>query len=75
MLIPGKHENINRNILVEGAKIIGQLKGSRDGENIEEFYQKLKREENLSLKQYMDVLTFLWLGNIIEVKLYRVRLK
>jgi len=73
MIIPSKYDNINKNILVIGYKVIKELK--KQPYNIDRLYQKLKKEINISLELFYDVLTFLWLAEIIEKEKYQIFLK
>jgi len=73
MIIPSKYDNINKNILVVGYKVIKELK--KQPYNIDRLYQKLKKEINISLELFYDVLTFLWLAEIIEKEKYQIFLK
>lgn len=66
MLLPTKHENLNRNLLVTGADIISQLK--KRPHHLEELYQLLKKEKGINLEQYFNCLTFLWLGEILTLE-------
>ena len=73
MLIPNKYENINKNILVLGFKVTKELK--KQPYNIDRLYQKLKKEINISLDTFYDVITFLWLSEIIEKRNYQIFLR
>ncbi|MCT3906609.1 hypothetical protein HZQ01_14210 [Elizabethkingia anophelis] len=55
---------MSANILVLGADILNIIK--KDSYNIEELYNKLMTEKNISINQYLDTLTFLWLVEAIE---------
>lgn len=72
MLIPSKYENINKNLLVLGAKIIQILKKSPY--NIEVLFQKIKEESEISVEQYFDAITFLWLSDILITDNFQVSL-
>lgn len=72
MLIPTKYEDLNFNLLVIGSYVIKLLK--KNPYNIENLFQKLKKEHNLNLEQFFNALTFLWLAEIINVDLYQVSL-
>ncbi|MDD2516350.1 MAG: hypothetical protein PHF26_03990 [Candidatus Gracilibacteria bacterium] len=64
MLIPTKHENLNRNLLVLGADILIHLKKS--SVNVEELYQKIKlKKGDVSLDEFFNALLFLWLNDLI----------
>jgi len=74
MLIPTKHEKIQRNTIVLGASVISYLK-KHGSENIEDLFQLMKQNVGLSLDQYGNVITVLWLGGIVSVNEYRIYLK
>lgn len=73
MLIPSKYEDINYNLLVLGSKAIRLLK--RKAFNIEDLYQKLNKDLEINLEQYFNMLTFLWLSDIIRIDLYQITLQ
>lgn len=73
MLIPSKYEDINSNLLVIGAVVIKTLK--KRSYNIEDLFQLLKKYHSLNLEQYFNVITFLWLAEIIELNTYQISLK
>lgn len=73
MLIPTKHENLERNILVLGADILMLLKERKY--NIEALFQKMKNKKAISLSQYYNSLLFLWLADLIELEEYYIRLR
>ena len=74
MIIPTKHEDIHKNSMVLGANVISYLK-KYGSENIESLFQSLKQNVGISLDQYGDIVTMLWLGNIITIKEHRIHLK
>lgn len=65
MIRPTKHEDLNYNILVLGADIIGFLK--KDELSVEELYQKMKFKKEITLDTLFDTLTFLWLLDAIDL--------
>ncbi|MGB9939638.1 hypothetical protein [Methanosarcina sp.] len=73
MLIPANYEKLEKNLLVIGADVIALLK--KDTYNIEDLFIKMKDKKSIGLEQYYDVLTFLWLAEIIELYGYHIRLK
>lgn len=73
MLIPRKNEDLHRNVLVLGADVIQLLK--RKPYNLEALYQELKRIKDIGIARYYDVLTVLWMAEIIELKEFQVYLK
>ena len=74
MLIPTKYDNINKNILVIGYKIVKELK--RKPYNIDKLHQILKKRGlDISLDTLYDVITFLWLSDIVDLVKYQIFLK
>ncbi len=73
MLIPTKHENLEKNILVLGADVLLLLKKRKY--NIESLFQKVKDKKSISLSQYYNTLLFLWLAGLIELDEYYIRLR
>ena len=72
MLLPTKHENLQRNILVLGADVVAQMKSGTD--NVEELFQYMKIHKDVSLEEIYDVVLFLWMCNVISVNQHRVTL-
>ena len=75
MFIPTKHENLHKRTIVLGADIIKSLK-KRDY-NVEDLFQELKKvfEKDISLNQYYNTLTFLWLTDVIELDHFHIKLR
>lgn len=73
MLIPTKHEDLEKNVLVLGADILMLLKKRKY--NIEKMFQKVKNKKSISLNQYYNTLLFLWLADLIELEKYYVKLR
>jgi len=74
MLIPTKHENLNKNSLVIGSGIISYLKKHKS-ENIETLFQLIRKDRQITLDQFINTMTFLWLSKIVSVKFYRAHLR
>jgi hypothetical protein len=74
MLIPSKHERLEKNLLVIGGDILFYLKKQQTW-NIEMLFQKLKELKSVNLNQYYNTITFLWLSDIVQVDEYNVSLK
>lgn len=74
MLIPSKHERLEKNLLVIGGDILTILK-KRTIWNIEELFQNLKKIKSVNLNQYYNSITFLWLSDIIKIDKYNISLK
>ena len=73
MLIPKKHEKLSTNLLVLGADILAFIKNNPC--NLEELFQKLKKDKSIDLDQYYNSLTFLWLAEYIEISHHQVIFK
>lgn len=73
MLLPTKYENLNYNILVLGAHTIRYIKQGK--KNIEELFSILKLNHNVDLDLFFDIITFLWLADIIIYKNYSITLR
>lgn len=74
MLIPSKHEQLEKNLLVIGANILSILK-TRKIWNTEDLFQNLKKIKSVNLNQYYNSITFLWLSDIILVDEFNISLK
>jgi hypothetical protein len=75
MFVPSKHEDLHKSTIVIGADIIKLL--NKGHFNIEELLQEIRRTTNkeISLNQYYNVLTFLWLVEVIELNEFTIKLK
>jgi hypothetical protein len=75
MFIPTKHENLHKSTIVLGADIIKILK--KRAHNIEDLFQELKKvfAKDISLNQYYNTLTFLWLTDVIELNDFNLKLR
>jgi len=73
MLIPTKHEDLEKNVLVVGADILMLLKKRKY--NIETLFQKIKNKKSISLDRFYNTLLFLWLVDLIELEKYYIGLK
>jgi len=67
MLIPNKYEGLEFNLIVLGADILNLLKKKRL-HNIEELFQKLKRDKAINLERFYNTLCFLWLAEMIYLE-------
>ncbi len=70
MLIPSKHEKLDRSILVVGSDILSLLK--HRSYNVETLFQDIKRLKSIGLDQYYNTITFLWLSGLIDLKQYQL---
>lgn len=73
MLIPSKYENLNKNLLVIGYEVLSKLKVRPY--NVEDLYQILKKEKDISMEQYYNSITFLWLSDILIQNNYSLSIK
>ena len=73
MLLPTKYEDLNYNVLVLGAHTIRYIKKGTN--NIEELFAKIKLEHKVDLDLFFDIITFLWLADIIIYKNYSITLR
>lgn len=73
MLIPSKHEKLERNTLVIGADILTLLKKSNL--SVESLFDSLKIRKSLSLDDLYHSLLFLWLSDVIILEQNLVKLK
>ncbi len=72
MLFPSKYENLNYNYLVLGAHTLRYIKNGTD--NIEELFQTLKTNHKIDLDMFFDIITFLWLADLIVYKNFSITL-
>ncbi len=73
MLIPAKHEQLQKNVLVIGADIVSILKKRRW--SIEKLYEQVKILKSISLDQYFNTLTYLYLIDFIDLDNHYISLK
>ena len=73
MLLPTKHEILKNNELVIGAKIINLL-SKKTSVNITDLFEETVKIASISLNQFYDTLTFLWLADIVILERYKVQL-
>ena len=73
MLIPSKHEKLDKNVLVLGADLLGLLK--HRSYNVESLFQDANRIKSLNLDQYYNTLTFLWVTGLVELQQHQVILR
>lgn len=66
MSLISKYSDINRNLFVLGADILCILK-NRDYQ-IEQLFQECKNTKNYELNQFLNIITFLWLLELINVQ-------
>ncbi|MDD2224749.1 MAG: hypothetical protein PHP97_01125 [Candidatus Shapirobacteria bacterium] len=73
MLLPTKHEILKNNELVIGAKIINLL-SKKTSVNITDLFEETVKIDSISLNQFYDTLTFLWLADIVILEKFKVQL-
>jgi NAD-dependent DNA ligase len=66
MVMGDKIFNINDTLLANGGNIIKHLKNSN--KKIDNLYQKIKDEKNISFKKFILTLDFLFIIDKIEIK-------
>lgn len=71
MIFPDKYEDINYSVIMLGYRIIKLLK--KKDYHIHDLYKKIRKEYNIDILYYYDVLTFLWLLNSIEINFNIIR--
>lgn len=72
MIVPNKHENLNRSIIVLGSDILQALKKASYG--IENLYHELYSKKPVDIKTFYDTLLFLWLSEVISIDGHHVTL-
>lgn len=65
MIIPTKHQDLNKNALVLGSEFYAIIK--KQNLTIEELFQKTKNKYQISLELFFDIITFLWLIEAINI--------
>lgn len=64
MFKPSQYENIQKSTIVLGADILVKLK--RKNYNIEDLFKEIRKKKEISVNQFMNTITFLWLIEAIE---------
>ena len=65
MIFPGKYEDISKSFLVLSYRIILLVK--KEDIHILKLYKKINKKYGIDLLYYFDILTFLWILNIIKL--------
>jgi len=73
MLLPTKYEKLSQNTMVIGAKVISLL--NRRKYSVEDLYQVLKKEDQINLERFYDILSFLWITEVINSDEFYIFLK
>lgn len=66
MILPTKHQNLNKSPLIIGAEILSVLK--KNDLTVEALFQKMRSKFDISLELFFDSITFLWLLNSINIE-------
>ena len=74
MVLPTKHENLNKNLLVLGADILKQLKNGQEL-TIEDAFQKIKSLKDIGIDKFYDTILYLWILDFIEFDNFNLKLK
>lgn len=67
MLIPTKHENLEKNIIVLGADVLRYIK-SNGNSSIECIFQYLKPRKDITIDLLFDVVTYLWIVGFVKLE-------
>ena len=70
MLIPTKHERLSQNSLVLGADILGEL--DTRPFDAHSLYELLRKTKGISLEQFFDCVTFLWLTEAVSITNFQI---
>lgn len=73
MFKPSQYEDIQKSMIVLGADILYKLK--RKNYNIEDLFKEIKDKKEISVNQFLNVITFLWLIDAIDYSNLNVSLK
>lgn len=74
MVLPTKHENLNKNLLVLGADILKQLKNGQEL-TIEDAFQKIKSLKDIGIDKFYDTILYLWILDFIDFDHFNLKLK
>lgn len=66
MIIPTKHQALEKNVLVIGADILHALR--KDSMTIENLFQVIKKDHNVKIDLVLDSIVFLWLLEAINME-------
>ena len=67
MILPTKHEDLEKNVLVLGADILREIK--KQGEvSVEDGFQFLKNLKSVGVEKYFDVILMLHMFDFIEIR-------
>ena len=64
MLIPSKYEDLNNNPIVVGSEIIRKLK--KREYDVELLYTEIDSYYSIGFDNFLNVLTYLWLADVIN---------
>jgi hypothetical protein len=73
MIRPTQYENMQSSTVVLGADVLQKLKGKKY--NIDDLFSEIRRKREISINQFMNALTFLWVVDAIEYRNFTVSLK
>jgi len=73
MVLPNKHEELKKNIIVVGADILDFIKSGPCNTDI--LYRKILKKNQISIDQFNDTLLFLYLIDSIEFSSFNSEVK
>ncbi|MFA5962081.1 MAG: ABC-three component system middle component 6 [Parcubacteria group bacterium] len=73
MVIPSKHENLQRNLLVVGADILSFLKKKQY--NVENLFQEIRQKKSIGIDQFYNILSFLYTAELIDFNDFSISIK
>ena len=73
MIRPTQYENMQSSTVVLGADVLQKLRNKKY--NIDDLFTEIRRKKEISINQFMNTLTFLWVVDAIEYRNFTVSLK
>lgn len=67
MLYPKKYENLSKSLLVLWVKVLIEMKKTWMWE-LEDLYIYFRNKEKISFEQFLDIVMFLWLSEIVDIQ-------
>ncbi len=73
MTVISKYDDLNHNFLVLGAGVIQFLK--KKSYTIEGLFQEFCKSKGVELNKFLNIITFLWLLELVEIRSDRISIK
>jgi hypothetical protein len=73
MLIPSKHERLQKNPLILGADILRYIEGETF--NIEDLFRNMSKKISIGIEEFHDTLLFLWCADLVEINEFEINAK